>query len=161
MLLAQDTEALLSVVRDLVPSGWLAESFVDRRAALLALGIDGLDKVPDSVLRLIDHRSGGNPEVALRFARAALDFDGVSLRPQQSKGDPWYFQVRHPTFGQVVAYAPPRPGEIRIEYRLPNTSETYGIAIARDGLHGIVLTARDDNGLNIAAQLLKDALAAE
>jgi hypothetical protein len=159
VLLAQDTEALLSVVRELVPSDWLAESFDDRRAALLALGIDGLEKVPDGVLRLIDHRSGGDPQVALRFARAALNFDGVSLRPQQSKGDPWYFQVRHPKFGQVVAYASPRPGEIRVEYRLPSTSDTYGLAIGRDSFHGIVLTARDDDGLRVATRLLRDALA--
>jgi hypothetical protein len=158
VLLAQDTEALLSVVRELVPSDWLAENFDDRRAALLALGIDGLDKVPDGVLRLIDHRSGGDPEIALRFAASALGFDGVSLRPQQSKGDPWYFQVRHPKFGQVVAYASPRPGEIRIEYRLPGTSETYGLAVGRDSLHGIVLTAKDGEGLEVADRLLGDAL---
>jgi hypothetical protein len=159
LLLAQDMGVLLAAMKDLVPTDWAPESFDERREALLALGIDGLERVPDSVLRLIDHRAAGRPEIALRFAAAALGFDGVTLRPQQSKGDPWYFQVRHPKFGQVVAYASPKPSEIRIEYRLRATHDTYGLAVARDSFHGIVLTPRDEEGLAIATKLLADALA--
>jgi hypothetical protein len=114
--------------------------------------------VPASVLRLIDHRAGDRPDPAFRFAGAALGFEGVVLRPQQSKYDPWYFQVRHPKFSQVVVYASPKPGEIRLEYRLPGTSETYGRAVGRDGMHGIVLTAQDDEDLRVAKLLLADSL---
>lgn len=78
----------------------------------------------------------------------------------ESQGDPWYFQIRHPKFSQVVAYAHPRPGEIRIEYRLPGTHDTYGIATARDNFYGIVLVARDEAAVQVAIQLLGDALAA-
>jgi hypothetical protein len=84
--------------------------------------------------------------------------DGVILRPQQSKGDPWYFQVRHPKFTQVVAYVHPRPGEVRLEYLLPGTHETLGLATTRDGPYGIVLTVRDDVALQTAVRLLEGAL---
>jgi hypothetical protein len=88
----------------------------------------------------------------------ALGFDRAHLRAQQSKGDPWYFQVRHPKFSQVVAYAHPRPGEVRIEFRLAPTAETYGVGVARDNFYGVVLTARDDAGIEVALRLLADAL---
>jgi hypothetical protein len=158
VLLPGDVDAMLATVRDLVPHDWATGRFDERRAALLGLGIEGLDLVPDSVLRLIDNRAGGRPEIALRFAVASRGLDGVTLRPQQSKDEPWYFQVRHPKFGQVVAYAHPRPGEIRIEFRLPGTHDTHGMAVARDSFYGIVLTARDEEGLDVAHQLLRDAL---
>ena len=97
VLLRHDTDAFLAALRRLVPSRD-DDAFEERKAALLALDIPGVDRVPDGVLRLIDHRAGGGPEVALRFAAGALACDGVTLRPQQSKCDPWYFQVRHPRF---------------------------------------------------------------
>lgn len=159
VLLAADVEALLEAVRGLMPTYWLTGSFEERRVELLRLGIEGLDRVPEGVLRTIDTRSGGNPELALRFASAALEIQGVLLRPQQSKEDPWYFQVRHPRFTQVVAYTHPRPGELRIEYRLPRTHETYGLATGRDNFYGIVLTAQNEVGLGVALRLLRDAVA--
>ncbi len=158
VLLPQDVDAFMAAVRGLVPRGWSDGSFDERRAALLATGIEGLDRIPNAVLRLIDSRAGGSPEVALRFATAALGLDGAVLRPQQSKDEPWYFQVRHPRFTQVVAYAHPRPGEVRVEYRLPGSHDTYGLATARDSFYGIVLTAKDDDGLATAVRLLRDAL---
>lgn len=97
-------------------------------------------------------------KVALRFAAGALRLEGAVLRPQQSKGNPWYFQVRDPKFSQVVAYAHPRPGEIRIEYRLSSTHDAYGVATGRDNFYGIELVARDENTLEIARPLLNDAL---
>lgn len=159
VLLAADTEALIGAVRGLMPHHWLTGSFEERQTHLLAIGIDGLDRVPMEVLRTIDNRAGGSPELALRFAAAALTFDGVFLRPQQSKNDPWYFQVRHQRYGQVVAYAHPRPGEVRIEFRLSPTNETYGLAEVRDSFYGVVLAARDDHGFDVAVRLLADALA--
>ncbi|MEI8334288.1 MAG: hypothetical protein WCH74_10615 [Chloroflexota bacterium] len=161
VLLPGDVDALLAAVRDLVPPDWATGSLDERRAALLGLGIEGLDLVPDGVLRVIDKRAGAKPEIALRFAATSPGLDGVTLRPQQGKGDPWYFQVRHPRFSVVVAYAWPRPGEVRIEYRLPGTHDTHGVAVARESnSYGIVLTARDEEGLAVAIQLLRDALAA-
>ena len=120
-----------------------ATAFDGRRADLLQLGIDGLERVPDPVLRAIDHRAGGEPLQALRFAAAALGVEGVFLRPANSKDAPWYFQVRHPRFSQVVAYASPRPGEIKVEIRLPGSHDTYGLAEARDNNpYGIGVTVR-------------------
>lgn len=160
VLLAGDTEALLDAIRGLVPADWAPPSFDERRAELMSLGIESVDQVPGQILRLIDHRAAPSPEVALRFAAGALGLDGAVLRPQQSKGEPWYFQVRHPKFSQVVAYAHPRPGEIRIEYRLPGTHDTYGVATARDNFYGIVLVARDEDAVQVALRLLDDALSA-
>jgi hypothetical protein len=160
VLLAGQTEGFLAAVRDLVPHDWLRSTFDERRSVLMSMGIDGLEHVPDAVLRLIDHRAGGSPEMALRFAAAARATDGVALRPQESKGDPWYFQIRHPRFSPVVAYAYPRHGEVRVEYRLPASHDTYGRALTRDNSYGIVMTARDDEGLAVAVHLLRDALAA-
>ena len=158
VLSSHDTEALLTAIRGLVPSAWAAPPFDDRQAELMKLGIEGLDRVPRDVLRLIDSRAAGSPEIALRFAAAALGLGEVALRPQQSKGEPWYFQVRHPKFGQVVAYVHPRPGEVRIEYRLPGDHDTYGLAVTRDSFYGVVLTAGDSDGLDVAVRLLRDAL---
>ena len=158
VLLARDTGALLEAIRGLIPVDWAPPSFDERRAALMSLLIENLEQVPGEVLRLIDHRAEPSPEPALRFAAGALALDGVMLRPQQSRGDPWYFQVRHSKFSQVVAYAHPRPGEIRIEYRLPGTHTTYGLANARDNFYGIVLVARDEEGVQVALRLLDDAL---
>ena len=161
VLLAHDTEALLAAVRGLVPAGWAGDSFDERRAEILAMGIPNLDRAPGDVVRLIDNRAGGSPELALRFAGLALGHPGALLRAQQSRDAPWYFQVRHPRFSQVVVYAWPRPGEVRLEYRLAGTSDTYGIAAAREGNpYGVTLTAKDDAGLEVADRLLADALAA-
>ncbi len=160
VLLARDTEPLLDAIRSLVPADWAPPSFEERRAELMNLGIESADQLPGQILRLIDHRAAPSPEIALRFAAGTLGLDGAVLRPQQSKGDPWYFQVRHPKFSQVVAYAHPRPGEIRIEYRLNATHDTYGVATARDNFYGIVLVASDDASVAVAIRLLGDALAA-
>jgi hypothetical protein len=124
----------------------------------LTLGIDGAERIPDDVLRVIDLRAAATPELALRFASGALALDGVILRAQQSKGDPWYFQVRHPRFGQVVAYVHPRPSELYIQYRLPADHDTYGAAQGRDNFYGIVLTVREPDGLVVALRLLGDAI---
>ena len=157
VLLASETDVFLAAIRDLTSQ--LRASAEERREALLGLGVDGLEAVPEGVLRLIDQRAGGMPEMPLRFAAIAAALEGVFLRPQQSKYEPWYFQVRHPRFRQVVAYTHPRPGEVRIEYRLPGSHDTYGLATGRDSFHGIVLTARSGDDLDVAARLLRDALA--
>ena len=158
VLWRDEVDGFIRVLRELVPARDDA-SFQERKQSLLALDIPGVDGVRDSVLRLIDHRCGGDPALALRFAAGALGCDGVTLRTQQSKGDPWYFQVRHPRFRQVVAYVTPRPGELKIEYRLPTTAETYGVAEARDHHYGSVLRAHGSDDLPVALQLLRDALA--
>jgi hypothetical protein len=88
----------------------------------------------------------------------ALRREGVELRAQKSIHSPWYFQVRHPRFKQVVAYVHPRPDEVHIDYRLPSTSETYGVAQARENFYGIVLKVTSPTELEIGATLLDDAL---
>lgn len=162
VLHAHDTEALLDAVRRLVPAGSLNQSSDERRSAIQGVGIDGADQIPDDVLHVIDLRAAGMSEVALRFASGALARDRVLLRAQKSKtGDPWYFQVRHPRFSQVVAYVNPRPGNVRIEYRLPSTNDTYGVATAHDHFYGIVLNLSDESQLGVALQLLDDAIGRE
>ncbi len=158
VLLASETEAFLAAIRRLAPTAWQTGSFEERHAELLALGIDGLERVPEPVLRVIDHRAGGEPTPALRFAAAAMGREGVTLRPASSKDEPWTFHVRHPRFTQIVVYATPRPGEIELAYRLPGTHPTAGIARARDGDYGIRLIVRDDAGLDAAMRLLDDAI---
>ncbi len=159
VLLPHDTESLLESIRGLVPAEWATTSFDDRRAELIAMGIPNMDRAPGDVLRLIDHRADGSPDIALEFAGRAMELEGVVLRPQQSKGDPWYFQVRHPKFSQVVSYCYPRRGEIRLELRLPSDHETHGLAEVREGnQYGIVVTARDAEQVDTTLRLLRDAL---
>jgi hypothetical protein len=160
VLLAHDTEALLEAVRRLVPAGALNQTNDERRASLQALGIDGAERIPDDVLRVIELRAAGTPELALRFASGALARDRVFLRAQRSKGgEPWYFQVRHPRFSQVIAYVSPRPGNLKIEYRLPSSNDTYGVAASRDHFYGIVLNMTSEVELSVALRLLDDAVA--
>ena len=120
---------------------------------------DGYAAVPEDVRRLIAKRSSPKTQLlARRFALDALRREGVELRAQVSVNSPSYFQVRHRRFNQVVAYVHPRPDELRIEYRLPSTSETYGVAQARDSLYGIVLKVTSPTELEVGARLLDDAL---
>ena len=71
VLLAGQTEVFLAAVRDLVPDDWLTGTFDERRSQLLNLEIDGLEQVPDGVLKVIDNRAGGSPDIALKFAAVA------------------------------------------------------------------------------------------
>ena len=135
--------------------GDVSLSSADGRGPSSALGI------PDDVVRLIEKRASTSiAEIAMRFAEGAVSLNQIRLQPQKSKYDPpWYFQVRHPKFSQVVAYVHPRPAELHIEYRLPASHPTYGLAVARDHFYGIVLKIQDASGLSVALQLLDDALA--
>ncbi|CAN5582218.1 hypothetical protein BH23CHL7_BH23CHL7_16050 [soil metagenome] len=164
VLLPGDVDAFLDAVRAVVPADWASEDFEERRSQLLGLGIENADQVPGVVLRLIDGRSTDQPEMALRFAAQALAIGGVGLRGQDSINQPWYFQVRHSRLPHVVAYAHPFPGSIRVEYALPNTHDTYGRATARSSgsgwrEYGISLIVRDEETLETAARLLRDAIA--
>ena len=84
--------------------------------------------------------------------------DRVELRGQQSKADPWYFVVRHADVPSVVAYVHPRQHEVHIEYRLPSSHESYGVAVGRDGPYGLVVKIRQSADMATAIQLLRDAL---
>lgn len=159
VLMPHDTTAFLEAIKSLAPEEWATTSFDDRRAEMVALGFPNMDRAPGDVLRLIDNRAAGSAELALEFAGRAMDLDGVVLRPQQSKGDPWYFQVRHPKVSQVVAYCHPRPGEIRLELRLPSEHETHGLGVRREGnFYGIVATARNRHEIENALTLLREAI---
>lgn len=127
-----------------------------------AVGIEASEVVPVAVVSLIENRaSAWIKPLAERFAVEASSLDRVELRAQQSKADPWYFQVRHPRFAQVVAYVHPRQTELHIEYRLAPDHETYGGAQRRDNIYGIVMKVRQLADLPIAFRLLRDALARE
>lgn len=122
------------------------------------LPVEG-DGLPSEIAWLIAMRSTAQgARISRRFAREALRFDGVKLRLQGGKGEPSYFQVRHPRFPQVVAYSHVRPDGLGIDYRLPQSAETYGVAQARDNFYGISLRVRNADDLGVALQLLEDAL---
>lgn len=161
VLLAHDTDAFLDVLRRLVPVKELSAELLDHRDHLADLGVAGVDRIPADVLRVIDLRAPSSPDLALRFAAGALEIHGAFLRPQWGKGDPWYFQVRHPGIPQVVAYVNVRPADLRIEYRLPSTHETYGVGVAREQGYGIVVRLGDEADLDAALRLLRDALGRE
>ena len=152
VLPAYDTEALLAAIRILIPEPLAA---VDGAPEPDEPGILRAD-----VRRIITRRSGqATQELALEFSRLVLELDGVRLRPQKSKGEPSYFQVRYRAFGTVIAYVTPRTSEVGIEYRLPATHETYGVAISRDQAYGIQLRVRSAEDLPVAIRLLQEAIA--
>jgi hypothetical protein len=153
-----DVDQFLKAVRQLLPAGEMPQ-VSDDAIDPDARSVDALGP-PAGVVRLIVMRaSTSTAPCALRFAEEALALDGVQLRVQQSKGDPWYFQVRHRRFSQVVAYVHPRPSELYIQYRLSSSNETYGVAQARDNFYGIVLKVLELEDLPVALLLLRDALA--
>lgn len=158
VLLAHDTDAFLDVLRRLVPVKKLSAELLDHRDHLADLGVAGVDRIPADVLRVIDLRATSSPDLALRFAAGALEMDGAFLRPRWGKGDPWYFQVRHPRIAQVVAYVNVRPSDLRIDYLLPSTHQTYGVGVAREQGYGIVVKLGDEAELDAALRLLGDAL---
>ena len=149
---------MIQAIRSLVPAEWAPPSFAEHGAELAEVGLTDLDRIPVDVLKVIEQRAGPDPILALRFADVGAQEEGVILRGQVSKYTPWYFQVRHPRFKQVVAYVHPRPGELYIDYRLPALHDAYGMAIAHDRFYGIGLTVSDDEGFAVAVQLLRDAL---
>jgi hypothetical protein len=116
--------------------------------------------LPEFVLSLMERRASEwtRPLVAA-IANGAMTLPGVELRAQKSKNEPWYFQIRHPRFKQVVAYVNVKPDEIMIDYRLDGSHDTYGRAEARDGFYGIKLRVSQESDLSIAERLLADALA--
>ena len=50
------------------------------------------------------------------------------------------------------------PADLKIEYRLPGTHEMYGVGVARKHTLGVVLSLREEAGLEVALRLLGDAL---
>lgn len=115
--------------------------------------------VPFNILAFIRQRSSGPVEaVAVEFAERLAAVDGLELRPQSSKGEPWYFQVRSPKFKQVLAYVNVSPASVRIDYRLPKDHDTGGRALARDNFYGVSLRITDASELEFAMKLIEDAL---
>ena len=159
VLPAHDTDALLEIVRRLVPVAEPSAEVLEHRDHLVDIGVACAERIPTDVLRVIGLNAPVAPELALRFAAGALELDGTFLRSQLGKGDPWYFYVRHPAFPHVVAYVNVRATAIRIEYRLPQSHETYGLATSRSGDYPIVAKVSIEEHLEAALQLLGDALA--
>lgn len=87
-----------------------------------------------------------------------MSVDELELRLQNSKNQPWYFQVRSPRFRQVLAYVNVFASSIRIDYRLPKNHETGGRALARDNFYGISLKVTEWSELDFAVQLVHQAL---
>lgn len=119
-----------------------------------------LARLPGPITDVINLRaSAWIRPLAQRFALEASELARVELRIQQSKGDPWYFQVRHARLPHVIAYVNPRPTELHIEYRLRSEHDTYGVAQRSDGAYGIVMKVRQSADLSVAIRLLREALA--
>jgi hypothetical protein len=118
-----------------------------------------IDGIPKQVMELIDTlTSPRSRDLTLQFAEAALREPGVYFGAQNSKGDPWYFQVRHPNVSQIVAYANPRKQDLLVDYRLPGSHKKYDWATGRKHTYGISLRIRDERQIPVAIQLLRDAL---
>lgn len=157
VVMPEDLDAVLDAIASLVPVSWAPPAFAE--GGVSPGDLEGIDRIPTDVLKFIEGRAGSDPAIALRFGVAATELDGVFLRAQKSINVPWYYQVRHPKFRQVVAYVNPHPGFVVIDYRLPSSHEKYGLATPRKNFYGIRLPVRGDTEMPTALQLLKDALA--
>ena len=119
------------------------------------------ERIPVEVLEFLRGRApGSGGDLAVAFARAAVSRPSVELRVQKSKNQPTYFQVRSEQRRHVVAYVTPATTDVRIDYRLPRDHATYGKALIRaDVAYGIQLLLRHESDIEVASQLLDDALA--
>jgi hypothetical protein len=153
----EDTDAIIEAVASLVPDEWRPPTFEESRERLEAAGVD-LAAMPLGVLRVVEQRAADDPVIALKFAGAALREDGVTLKGQNSKGTPWYYQIRHRRFPQVVAYVNVHPGFVVVDYRLSISNATCDEAEARNGLYGVRLAVREDATFDCGIRLLRDAL---
>lgn len=116
--------------------------------------------VPFNVLAFIRTRAADDFEpVVVDLAERLMAMDELELRPQNSKNEPWYFQVRSPRFRQVLAYVNVSATSARIDYRLPKDYDTGGRALARDNFYGISYRLTDKGELDFAVRLMMDALA--
>ena len=163
LLRAADVGLFLDAVRTLVGDRLISRRPEDDASSTMDdLTTPAPDQPAADVSDLIDLRaSSTSGRLAREFVRMALEIDGVTLQVQNSKSDPWYFQVRHPRFAQVVAYVHPRPQELHIEYRLPASHDTYAMARSRANVYGIVLKVKSVEDLPIAERLLRDAMSRE
>jgi len=121
---------------------------------------DGLGQAADAFIDDLIRRRGSDwtAPLATAIAQRAGSFPDVELRAQKSRNEPTYFQVRSPKFKQVVAYVNVAPTYVRVDYRLPESHSTYGIAESRDHFYGISLKVQQDADVETAIQLLRDAL---
>jgi hypothetical protein len=116
--------------------------------------------IPFNIIAFIRRRASGPTEAAaMDLARRLVAREDLELRPQNSKHEPWYFQVRSPRFRQVLAYVNVSASSIRIDYRLPADHDTDGKAAARSGMHGISYTIEGSSDVDFAMKLIEDALA--
>lgn len=115
--------------------------------------------VPFNVLAFIRSRTeGAFRDVVLDFAERLMAVEGIELRPQNSKNQPWYFQIRSPRFRQVLAYANVSASSVRIDYRLPQDHDTGGRAMARDNFYGISYRVTERGDIDYAMQLVSEAM---
>jgi hypothetical protein len=119
-----------------------------------------IEALPGPIRSVIERRaSAWTRPLAEAFAGEALRLEGVELRGQQSQGEPWYFQVRRRESPSVIAYVHPRHEEVHVEYRLPMSSPTHGVAVPATEPYGLVAKVRQWSDLPDALSVLRDALA--
>ncbi len=120
-------------------------------------------RLPSDVLAVIAARgSTTSRPLAEGFASQAAAIEGVELRGQQSRNEPWYFQVRHADHPYVVAYANVRQSDLAIDYRLPREFGAAGRAERRTDTHsltyGLRLKVRYSGDLPESIRLLTEAI---
>jgi hypothetical protein len=148
-----------SVTGFVVGSSAVSSGGTDSQSASNSATPEELGSLSPAITDLIEARaSGWIRPLAGKFAVEASAIEGVELRVQQSKGDPWYFQVRHSRFPHVVAYVHPRQTELHIDYRLASDHDLYGLGQQQSGAYGIGLKVRQSADLGVAIRLLSDAL---
>ncbi len=111
--------------------------------------------VPAPVLDVIRSRSGTAlvESIARALAEQATRLP-VELVPHAG-ATPTYFRIT--LGGQTLAYVRPRPGEVRVEYRLPHDHWAYGSGFGRDSIYGIGLRIDGQTSFEVGLRLLADA----
>jgi hypothetical protein len=115
--------------------------------------------LPEGVVQTLAHYPPFTRHLAIQLAERARRFDGVSIREQKSKNTPWYYQLRHPRYRQVVAYVNLGDDLLRIDYRLPNDHQTDLDVIRRENFYGIRFVVHSVDQLDSAERLLRETLA--
>jgi hypothetical protein len=126
-------------------------------ANVVAIGVGR--PVPFNVSAFIRSRAAGQlASVAIELAERLMAIEEIELRPQNSKNEPWYFQVRSPRFRQVLAYVNVSASSVRIDYRLPKDHDTGGRALARENFYGISYRVTEPSELDFAVELMVEAM---
>ena len=123
-------------------------------------GRAGARPIPFNVLAFIRGRATGQFEaVATELAERLMAVEELELRPQNSKGEPWYFQVRSPRFRQVLAYVNVSPQAYASTIACRKDHDTVRSCPRSRQLLRHLVSAHRHHQLDFAMKLVMDAIA--